>query len=104
MRSALAAALDLLPSSGDAARTRACVAGALRLLEAEPARGEPVALTGQEDKILSLIADGYSNHEIALQLHMSINTLKSYVRSAYRKLGVTRRTQAVGWVLRERDR
>jgi DNA-binding CsgD family transcriptional regulator len=30
---------------------------------------------------------------------LSPNTVKSYVRSAYRKMGVTRRAQAVGWCL-----
>jgi DNA-binding CsgD family transcriptional regulator len=39
------------------------------------------------------------NRDIAELCALSPNTVKSYVRSAYRKMGVTRRAQAVGWCL-----
>ena len=32
-------------------------------------------------------------------MFISLNTVKTYVRSAYRKIGVTRRPQAVGWAM-----
>ena len=40
---------------------------------------------------------GLSNDEIARRLYLSINSVKTYIRSAYRKIGVTRRTQAAMW-------
>lgn len=56
-------------------------------------------LSPREGELLQLIAHGLSNDEIAAQMTVSVNSVKSYIRSAYRKIGVTRRTQAVLWVL-----
>ena len=47
--------------------------------------------------MLALIAQGLSNQEIAERAFLSINSVKTYIRSAYRKIGVQRRTQAVLW-------
>ena len=58
-----------------------------------------VTLTPRETQILTLIARGYSNQEIAEALYLSINSIKTYIRSAYRRIGVERRTQAVLWAL-----
>ncbi len=57
-------------------------------------------LTPRELEVLSLIAQGLTNQEIADQSYISINSVKTYVRTAYRKIGVTRRSQAVSWGLR----
>ena len=46
-------------------------------------------------EVLALITQGKSNAELAELMFISINTVKSYIRSAYRKIGVTNRTQAV---------
>ncbi|MDO9458226.1 response regulator transcription factor [Nocardioides sp.] len=59
----------------------------------------PGNLTDREHQVVALIARGCSNHEIAGQLYLSINSVKTYIRSAYRKIGVTRRTQAVIWAI-----
>ena len=56
-------------------------------------------LTERELDILELIGTGAGNQEIADALFLSVNTVKSYVRTAYRKLCVTTRPQAVLWVL-----
>lgn len=56
-------------------------------------------LTERELQVLTLIARGYSNQEIAAQLYLSINSIKTYVRGAYRRINVERRTQAVLWAL-----
>ncbi|WP_223286195.1 helix-turn-helix transcriptional regulator [Kocuria atrinae] len=40
---------------------------------------------------------GATNDEIARTCYLSINSVKSYIRSAYRKMGVERRSQAVLW-------
>ncbi|WP_455429797.1 response regulator transcription factor [Luteococcus peritonei] len=47
--------------------------------------------------MVSLIAQGLSNAEIAGRTYLSPNSVKSYIRSAYRKIGVQRRSQAVAW-------
>ncbi len=61
--------------------------------------GREVGLTPREAEVLALIAHGLSNNEIAQRAHVSPNTVKSYIRSAYRRIGVERRTQAVLWAL-----
>lgn len=58
---------------------------------------EEARLTLREVDVLDLIAAGRTNAEIALQLHVSINSIKSYVRTSYRKIGATTRSQAVLW-------
>jgi DNA-binding NarL/FixJ family response regulator len=59
---------------------------------------EPVKeLSPREAEILALIADGRSNVEIAEQLFLSINSVKTYIRTLYRKAGVTRSAQCVAW-------
>ena len=50
-----------------------------------------------EDTLISLIAQGLSNDEIAAQEFLSVNTVKTYIRTAYRKIGVHTRPQAVVW-------
>ncbi|MBC2960611.1 response regulator transcription factor [Nocardioides deserti] len=57
----------------------------------------PQGLTVREFEVLGLVAAGLSNAEIAERLYVSINTVKTYVRAAYRKIGVDRRAQAVVW-------
>ncbi|QZY28324.1 response regulator transcription factor [Nocardioides coralli] len=54
-------------------------------------------LTARELEVLSLITLGLTNQEIADLVFISINSVKTYVRTAYRKIGVTRRSQAVSW-------
>lgn len=56
-------------------------------------------LTPREIEVLGLIAQGLSNQEICGRLFISINSLKTYVRAAYRKIGVERRSQAVLWAI-----
>jgi NarL family two-component system response regulator LiaR len=54
-------------------------------------------LTEREVAVLELIAAGLSNDQIAATLYLSINTVKTYVRTAYRRIGATSRSQAVIW-------
>jgi NarL family two-component system response regulator LiaR len=67
------------------------------LAEEDASKG--VQLTRREAQILELIATGISNHEIAELTQLSLNTVKSYIRSAYRKAGISSRSQAVAWTL-----
>jgi DNA-binding NarL/FixJ family response regulator len=62
--------------------------------------GRDAGLTAREAEVLALITQGLSNQEIAEQTYLSINSVKTYIRTAYRKIGVTRRSQAVGWGMR----
>jgi DNA-binding NarL/FixJ family response regulator len=61
--------------------------------------GRSAGLSPREAEVLALIARGLSNQEIAERAHVGINTIKSYIRVAYRKIGVERRTQAVLWAM-----
>lgn len=56
-------------------------------------------LSARESDVLSLICRGHSNREIATELFVSVNSVKTYIRQIYQKIGVTRRAQAVGWGL-----
>ena len=59
--------------------------------------GRREGLTDREAEILALITQGKSNAEVATQTYLSPNTVKSYIRTVYRKIEVGSRTQAVLW-------
>ena len=59
--------------------------------------GRDHGLTAREAEVVALITQGLSNQEIAERSYLSINSVKTYIRTAYRKIGVTRRAQAVIW-------
>jgi DNA-binding NarL/FixJ family response regulator len=48
-------------------------------------------LTHREGDVLALLRQGHSNGQIALALHISVETVRSHARSIYRKLGVSSR-------------
>src|SRR5271165_774962 len=54
-----------------------------------------LGLTDRERSVLELMADGATNPEIALELHLSRHTVKEHTSSVYRKLGVRNRIEAV---------
>ncbi len=60
-----------------------------------PGRGE--GLSDRESEILALITQGKSNADVARLTYLSPNTVKSYIRTIYRKIGVESRTRAVLW-------
>jgi DNA-binding NarL/FixJ family response regulator len=62
--------------------------------------GRDEGLTDREAEILALITQGMSNAEIADLTFLSPNTVKSYIRTVYRKIGAGSRTQAVLWGVR----
>ena len=51
-------------------------------------------LTEREREVLALIARGQTNREIADELYLSLDTVKTHVRKLFRKLDVGNRTQA----------
>jgi DNA-binding NarL/FixJ family response regulator len=62
-------------------------------------RTDPDELTQRELDVLRLVARGFSNREIATVLALSPNTVKTYIRLAYRRIGVESRSQAVLWAV-----
>ena len=67
--------------------------------QTQPAAPQPTSfiepLTKRELDVLSLIAAGKKNQEIADQLIISLNTVRYHTKNLYGKLGVNKRTQAV---------
>jgi two-component system, NarL family, response regulator DevR len=59
-------------------------------------------LTPQEHRILELIAEGFTNRQIADQLFLAEKTVKNYVSNLLAKLGMHRRTQAAVFYTRQR--
>jgi len=62
--------------------------------------GKIEGLSAREAEIVALIVAGISNEEIARSTYLSINSVKTYIRTAYRKMGVSSRSQAVLWGIR----
>jgi two-component system, NarL family, response regulator LiaR len=61
--------------------------------------GRSAGLSSREAEVIALIASGLTNQEIAERACVSLNTVKTYIRSAYHKIGVERRSQAVLWAV-----
>jgi DNA-binding NarL/FixJ family response regulator len=61
--------------------------------------GQDAGLSARESEMLSYVARGLTNQEIAERAFLSINTVKTYIRTAYHKIGARSRAQAVGWAL-----
>ena len=60
-------------------------------------------LSPQEQRILPLIADGKTNKEIAAAMGLTEMTIKSYVQNIFKKLRITRRTQAAAWFTKKQN-
>ncbi len=61
----------------------------------DAAQQQTLGITARELEVLALVARGLSNREIASQLFVSENTVKTHCSRAFGKLGAARRTQAV---------
>ena len=57
------------------------------------------ALTRRERVVLAELAEDVTLEEIATRLFVTRNTVKSQVRSVYRKIGVSTRSEAVAWAV-----
>jgi DNA-binding CsgD family transcriptional regulator len=55
------------------------------------------ALTQRERVVLGEIGDNITLEEVAARLWVTRNTVKTQLRSAYRKIGVSTRAEAVAW-------
>jgi DNA-binding NarL/FixJ family response regulator len=74
---------------------------ATKLMEHISARHTQVSLTRREQEVLSLLAKGLRNKEIAGRLNIAERTVKSHVANIIAKLGVSSRTEAVSQALKE---
>lgn len=61
-------------------------------------------LTRREAEVLPLLAQGRSNPQIALELDVGVETVRTHARNIYRKLGVSSRIELTGAPLGDRDR
>ena len=73
-----------------------------RLRQSEEGRVD--ALSEQEHRIFELIGDGYSNRQIAEEMHLAEKTVKNYISNLFVKLGIDRRTQAAAMAARIEER
>jgi DNA-binding NarL/FixJ family response regulator len=62
--------------------------------------GSQLSLSQRESQVLALLVEGLSNRLIAAQLVVGEETVKTHLRSIYRKLGVNDRSHAVSTVMR----
>ena len=97
---ALLAILEAARTRDPAATTRGPIICACPSVRRARQLGHSAGLNSREAAILTSIAQGLSNAEIADREFLSINTVKTYIRSAYGKIGVQTRSQAVLWVLK----
>ena len=69
-----------------------------------PSLARPLGLSLREAEIMTLIAEGHSNREIAAQLVLAEKTVKNHVNRIYAKLGAQSRAAAITrWGDRRRD-
>ena len=75
-----------------------------RLREGPQVDPRLASLTPQERRILDLIAEGYTNRQIAETMFLAEKTVKNYVSNLLAKLGMERRTQAATFAARLNER
>jgi len=99
-REELLSALQTVAAGKDA-WTKQMLAPLHEKLVAEPtAEAEKIYLTPREKEVITQLAYGLPNLDIALALNVSIETIKEHVGNIRRKLGVDGRVQAAVWALR----
>lgn len=59
------------------------------------------SLTAKEKTVLTLVTEGHTNKEIASTLKLSEKTIKNYLATMYKKLKISRRSQAVAFYIRQ---
>jgi DNA-binding NarL/FixJ family response regulator len=58
------------------------------------------SLSEREKEVVSLLAQGLTNKEIAQSLFLSVRTIEAHLRTIYGKLGVSSRTEAALWAVK----
>jgi DNA-binding NarL/FixJ family response regulator len=80
----------------DPAVTRQVLAR-VRSLSAVAAQNQLGSLSAQESRVLTLVAKGRTNKEIASEMGISDKTVRNYLRHVFEKLGLSRRSQAAAF-------
>ena len=71
------------------------------ILDARTASPSPAAgLTAREREVLTLVGEGLANKQIARRLGISEKTVKTHLTNVFQRIGVTDRTQAALWLVR----
>jgi len=91
--------ISMSVDSGELVAAVEAAAAGRELPDQDDRLGDPIGLTPREVEVLALITRGMSNQEIAEHLYLSINSVKTYIRTAYARIGARSRTQAVAWCL-----
>jgi DNA-binding NarL/FixJ family response regulator len=91
-------ASTVLECLANADQPGSCVSRARELNGNGNGSGVQPALTPRELEILYLVARGYTNAQIAQRLWVTKWTVKFHLANAYRKLGVSNRTQAARYI------
>ena len=60
-------------------------------------------LTGQERRVLTLMAEGLTNRQIGERIHLAEKTVKNYVSNVLMKLGLARRAEVAAYMANRRD-
>jgi DNA-binding NarL/FixJ family response regulator len=85
---------------GEAFLTNAAERTMIRQWMADGAEGPTVPLTPREEEIVKLIAEAYTNTQIAGLLHLSEKTIESHRANVLRKLGMRDRVELVRYAIR----
>ncbi len=85
---------------GDAFLTNAAERSIIREWMHDGARGPAIPLTPREEEVVKLIAEAYTNAQIAEILHLSEKTVESHRANVLRKLGMRDRVQLVRYAIR----
>ena len=73
----------------------------MKLNQEDATESQKIPLSAQQQRVLSLVAEGKTNKEIGISLDLSDKTVKNYVRFIFQKLKVTRRAQAAAYFVRD---
>jgi DNA-binding NarL/FixJ family response regulator len=104
LRAALAAGVRGVVRAGELASAlgpclEAVRTGQICVPSREARQVEPTALSPREKQVLGLVVLGYMNSQIAERLFLAESTVKSHLSSAFSKLGVASRNEAVELIL-----
>jgi DNA-binding NarL/FixJ family response regulator len=75
-------------------------AAARRWLTSSESQKPQIILSQRKNEVLALIAEGMSNAQVAQQLQISVSTVKFHLQNIYQTLGVSNRTEATHWYLK----
>jgi len=86
--------------SGEAFLTNAAERSIIREWMDDGARGPAIPLTPREEEVVKLIAEAYTNQQIAEILHVSEKTVESHRANVLRKLGMRDRVELVRYAIK----